>query len=115
MERRKHPRARTNKFIFYRCMDGSGGQAKEGRGKSVNISQSGVLIETQDAFEWQDILRLTIDLDDEPVSIKGRVIYCNADNFGKYRTGIQFLETNEKIILFVKKLLKTYSEYLGIA
>jgi len=96
-------------------MNGAGGQIKEGRGKSVNISKGGILIETQDAFEWQDVLRLTIDIDDEPVSIKGKVIYCNADNFGKYRTGIQFLETNDKIILFVNKLLKTYSEYLGIA
>jgi len=115
MERRKHPRVQTNKLISYRCMDGGGGQTKEGRGKSVNISQGGILIETLDAFEWQDILLLTIDLDDESASIKGRAIYCIADNFGRYRTGIQFLETNEKIISFVKKLLKTYSEILGIS
>jgi len=96
-------------------MDDSGNQTKEGRGRSVNISQGGILIETHDPFEWQNIIILSIDIEDESVSIKGKVIYCNAANFGKFRTGIQFLETNDKIVSFVLKLLKTYSKLLGIA
>jgi len=96
-------------------MDDSGNQTKEGRGKSINISQGGILIETHDPFEWQDIIRLFIDIEDESVNIKGKVVYCNAANFGKFRTGIQFLETNEKIVSFVIKLLETYSKLLGIA
>ena len=115
VEKRKHPRVNINNLISYRCMDDSGNQTKEGRGKSINISQGGILIETHDPFEWQDILRLFIDIEDESVGIKGKVIYCNAANFGKFRTGIQFLETNEKIVSFVIKLLKTYSKLLGIA
>jgi Tfp pilus assembly protein PilZ len=95
-------------------MDSNGNQKKEGRGKSVNISQGGILIETYDPFEWQDIMLLFIDIEDESVSIKGKVVYCNAANFGRFRTGIQFLETNEKIVSFVEGLLKTYSKLLGI-
>ena len=114
VEKRKHPRVDINNLVSYRCMDDSGNRTKEGRGKSVNISQGGILIETHDPFEWQDVLLLFIDIEDESVSIKGRVVYCNAANFGKFRTGIQFLETNEKIVSFVIKLLKTYSKLLGI-
>jgi c-di-GMP-binding flagellar brake protein YcgR len=113
-ERRKHPRVEINNLISYICIDDSDNQTKEGRGKAINISQGGILIETHDSFEWQDILLLGIDLKDESVSIKGKVIYCNADDFGKFRTGIQFLETNEKILSFVMKLLKTHSKLLGI-
>jgi len=114
VEKRKHPRVNINNLVSYRCMDDSGNQTKQGRGKSVNISQGGILIETHDPFEWQNILLLSIDIEDESVSIKGKVIYCNAANFGKFRTGIQFLETNEKIVTFVEGLLKTYSKLLGI-
>jgi len=114
-EKRKHPRVDINNLVSYRCMDDSGNRTKEGRGKSINISQGGILIETHDPFEWQDILLLFIDIEDESVSIKGKVIYCNAANLGKFRTGIQFLESNEKIVSFVIKLLKTYSTLLGIA
>ena len=114
VEKRKHPRVDINNLVSYRCIDDSENRTKEGRGKSVNISQGGILIETHDPFEWQDVLRLFIDIEDESVSIKGKVIYCNAANFGKFRTGIQFIETNEKIVSFVIKLLKTYSKLLGI-
>ena len=115
VEKRKHPRVNINNLISYRYMYDNDNKTKEGRGKSVNISQGGILIETHDPFEWQDILLLSIDIKDESVSTKGKVIYCNAANFGKFRTGIQFLETNEKIISFVEGLLKTYSKLLGIA
>lgn len=115
VEKRKHPRVDINNLVSYRCWDDNGNETKEGRGKSVNISQGGILIETYDPFEWQDILLLSIDIEDELVSIKGKVIYCNAANFGKFRTGIQFLETNEKIVTFVEGLLETYSKLLGIA
>jgi c-di-GMP-binding flagellar brake protein YcgR len=114
VEKRKHPRIDINNLVSYRCMDESGNQTKEGRGKSVNISQGGILIETHDTFEWQDILLLFIDIEDESVSIKGKVIYCNAANFGKFRIGIQFLETNENIVSFVIGLLEAYSKLLGI-
>ena len=115
LEKRKYPRVDITNLISYRCMDGSGNLKQEGRGKSINISQGGILIETHDPFEWQDTLSLSIDIEDESVNIKGKVVYCNASNFGKYRTGIQFLETNKKIVSFVEGLLKTYSKLLGIA
>lgn len=114
IEKRKHPRIDIHNLLSYRCMDGNGNQTREGRGKSVNISRGGILIETQDPFKWQDVLLLSIDIEDESVSTKGKVVYCHAANFGKFRTGIQFLETNEKIVLFVDRLLKTYSKLLGI-
>ena len=114
VEKRKHPRININNLVSYRCIDDDGNQTKEGRGKSINISQGGILIETHEPFEWQDILHLFIDVETESVSIKGKVIYCNAANFGKFRTGIQFLEANEKIVTFVAGLLETYGQLLGI-
>jgi len=113
-ERRKHPRVEINSLISYICIDDNGDQTKEGRGKAINISQGGILLETHDSFEWLDILILTINIENESVNIKGKVIYCNADNFGKFRAGIQFLETNEKILSFVIKLLETHSKLLRI-
>jgi len=113
-EKRKHPRVEINNLISYICIDDSSNQTKEGKGKAINISQGGILLETHDSFEWLDILILTINIENESVSIKGKVIYCNADDFGKFRAGIQFLETNEKILSFVINLLETHSKLLGI-
>ena len=115
IERRKHPRVETNNLISYGCIDDSGNQTKKGSGKAINICQGGIQIETPNPIKSEDILLLTIDIKDELTKIKGKAIYCRPDDLGKFRTGIQFLETNEKIVSFVTDLLKTYSNLLGIA
>ena len=97
-ERRKHPRFKTNDPISYVCIDNNGNRIKEGKGKAVNVSKGGILIETQDSFNWQDILLLNIDLKDKSVSVKGRVVYSNTDDSGKFQTGIEFLEIGEIIL-----------------
>ena len=70
-ERRKHPRFKTNGPISYVCLDNDGNRIKEGKGTAVNVSKGGILIETKDSFNWQDILLLNIDLKDKSVSVKG--------------------------------------------
>jgi hypothetical protein len=97
-ERRKHPRFKTNDPISYVCLDNDGNRIKEGKGKAVNVSQGGILIETQDSFNWQDILLLNIDLKDKSISVKGRVVYSNTDDSGMVQTGIEFLETGEIVL-----------------
>ncbi|MGB2929578.1 MAG: PilZ domain-containing protein [Desulfobacterales bacterium] len=97
-ERRKHPRFRTNDPISYVCIDNNGNRIKEGKGKAANVSKGGILIETQDSFNWQDILLLGIDLKDKSVSVKGRVVYSNTDDSGMVQTGIEFLETGKFIL-----------------
>ena len=97
-ERRNHPRFKTNDPISYVCIDNNGNRIKEGKGMAVNVSKGGILIETQDAFNWHDILLLGIDLKNKSVRVKGRVVYSNTDDSGMAQTGIEFLETGEIIL-----------------
>jgi len=108
LERRKHPRVENQNLLSYVSKDDSGNPIKEGTGKTINISKRGILIETHNAFEWQDILLIGITTEDDLIRVKGKVIYCIAADFGMFRTGIQFLEPDEKILSFVIILLKTY-------
>jgi Tfp pilus assembly protein PilZ len=107
-ERRKHPRVETHNLLSYVSKDDSGNPIKEGTGKAINISKGGILIETHNSFEWEDKLLMAIHIEDDLISVKGKVVYCNAADFGMFRTGIQFLEPNEKILSFVISLMKTY-------
>lgn len=97
-ERRKHPRFKTNDPISYVCIDNNGNRIKEGKGKAVNVSKGGILIQTREAFHWHDILLLGIDLKDKSLSVKGRVVYSNTDDSGRVQTGIEFLDTGEIIL-----------------
>jgi hypothetical protein len=97
-DRRKHPRFKTNEAISYVCLDDNGSPIKEGKGKAINVSKGGILIETADAFKWQDILLLTIDVKGKSLCVKGRVVYSNTDGSGIFQTGIEFLETGDVIL-----------------
>ena len=108
IERRKYPRVETDNRVSYICMDDNGNPLKEGVGKAINISQGGILIETPHSFEWQNTLFLGIDIENKTNRIKGRVVYCNATDSGIFRTGIEFLEVNERILSFVIHLLKAH-------
>jgi hypothetical protein len=97
-ERRKYHRFKTNDPISYICIDDNGSPIKEGKGKAVNVSKGGLLIETADAFKWQDILVLTVDVKRKSPGVKGRVVYSNTDGSGLFQTGIEFLETGNVIL-----------------
>ena len=107
-ERRKHPRVETDNLVSYVYIDDKDAPLKKGMGQAINISQGGILVEAHDAFEWEDMLLLSIHIDDEIVGVKGKVVYCNAQDSGRFRIGIQFLEANEKILSFVISLVKMY-------
>jgi len=111
-ERRKYQRVKTYNFLSYVSIDDSGNPTGEKMGIAIEISQRGLFIETHSPLKPQDVLLITIDIQGELVPIKGRVVHCRTDDSGKSRTGIQFLEFNEKILSFVTSLIKTYSEFI---
>jgi hypothetical protein len=102
-DRRQFPRFETTKLVSYVCFDSNGKEINQGSGKGINVSLGGILIETHSPINPQDITLIVISIEDEVIYIKGRIIYCREESSGKFRTGIQFIETNEKIIAFVKK------------
>ena len=108
IEKRKYPRVHTNTPLSYVLKNDDDNRVKEGRGRAINISQGGILIETNTAFKWQDILQLSINVGGEFVTISGKVVYCNAVDSGIFHTGIEFFKINEKILSFVIGLLKSY-------
>lgn len=107
-EKRKHPRVKTENLVSYVYIDDRGNEIEEGIGRTINVSLGGILIETNKPIGTQDILLMTIGIDDEIMNMKGKVVYCMAEDSGIFRTGIQFLEAKENIQLFVTNLIKIY-------
>ena len=111
-ERRKYQRVKTQNALSYVCIDDEGTPSEERTGTAMEISQGGLFMETHHPLTPKDVLLITIDIQGELVPIKGRVVHSRTDHTGKSRTGIQFLEFNEKILSFVTNLIKTYGEFI---
>ena len=107
-ERRKYPRVRVYYPISYICMDKNDCVVQQNIGVALNISQSGILIETADSVFSKYIPLISVDLKENIIEIKGKVAYCKKNKSGKYRIGISFKGTHAQNIHFVKGLIRAY-------
>jgi len=102
-EKRKH--ARINSLnLSYVCLDENNQIIKQGMGRSLNVSESGILLETHFPIDDQHIVILTLGLEEDLVDIKGRPVHTRINDEGKYEVGIEFLEPKAK----ARKALKNY-------
>jgi c-di-GMP-binding flagellar brake protein YcgR len=107
-ERRKYPRVKVYYPISYVCTDKKGCIVKENMGVALNISQSGILIESADSVFSKYISLTSVDLNGNVIEIKGKVAYCKKNKSTKYRIGISFEGTHAQNIRFVKGLIRSY-------
>ncbi len=89
-------------------MDKKGCIVQQNMGVALNISPSGILIETADSVFSKYVTLISVDLKENIIEIKGKVAYCKKNKSGKYRTGISFKGTHAQNIHFAKGLIKSY-------
>jgi hypothetical protein len=77
-------------------------------GVVLNISQSGILIETADSVFSKYISLTTFDLNGSVIEIKGKIAYCKKNKSTEYRVGISFEGTHAQNIRFIKGLIRSY-------
>ena len=116
-ERRKHPRVKVYYPILYVCTNEKGSIVQQNMGVVLNISQSGILIETADSVFSKYISLTSVDLNGNVIEIKGKIAYCKKNESTKYRVGISFDGTHVQNIRSVKALIRSYyynkDEYLS--
>ena len=87
--KRKHERIRSLN-LSYICLDEDNNIVKQGMGRSLNISESGILLETHFLIESNHAVQLTISLEENLLDIKGKPVHVQSLDGGKYQIGIQF-------------------------
>ncbi len=108
INRRKHVRVQTNNLISHESIGRDGRVESRSMGKALNVSRSGILLETAHPIFSEGISLLAVDLEDNLIEIKGRPIYCRETDTGMYQTGISFIGTEEETAKFAVKLIKLF-------
>ena len=94
-EKRKHSRIDSLNLLNYIYFDENQDETTQGMGRTLNISESGILLETHNRIDTQHILSLTIGFEEDVVDIKGKVIYSKKRAGGVFESGIEFLDMDE--------------------
>ncbi len=106
-DQRRCPRIDSENKVGYVLFDEKKKKVNQGSGRTRNLSQTGVLLETEAVLKGSYIILVTIDLDGKKVKVKGKVVSSRyAEASSCYLTGIEFVgpkdEQLEAIIAFVK-------------
>ena len=107
-DQRKHPRVPTSNLISFKLYDDNGKLLNQSMARTLNISQSGILIETAHIMATGRISLMSAGAQDELVKIKGRVVYSRENGIGMYETGIRFEGSEKENIAFAEKLVRVF-------
>ena len=103
-EKRLTPRIDTTHLLSYTGRDQTADTRAQGMGRTLNVSQDGILLETHVAIDRELDILIEMALEDDLVELKGRIVHSTRRADGKIESGIQFLESTAE----EKRLLHQY-------
>jgi hypothetical protein len=105
--KRKHQRI-PSLNLSYVCLDENNNIVKQGMGRTLNISESGILLETHFPIESKYLVLMTIALKEDLLEIKGKSIHSRSIETGEFEIGIEFLEPDQDSIRLLENFINKY-------
>ena len=94
-ELRKSARVKSLNLLDYVMLDINGKPVQRGMARTLNVSEVGLLLETHVPLALDQGVIITIELDEDLVELKGRVVHAGPSEEQKFRAGVEFLEIDE--------------------
>jgi hypothetical protein len=86
-DRRRLPRFRSLNLLSYVCVDENKQVVKHGMGRTLDVSEHGILLETHAPIDSQYTLSLAIGLEEDLMTdINGKVVYSKANDVGRFES-----------------------------
>jgi hypothetical protein len=104
-DRRKAERLDSHNLLHYVCLDENGIGISQGMGRTRNISEGGILMETHLPIDPRRTVSLTMAIENGAFEIQGKVVYSRKREEGGYDTGIDLFEMNQAQHQFLRQFL----------
>lgn len=109
-DRRNHSRINALNLISYNCIDETGQTVGQGMGRTLNVSEDGILLETHVLIDPKYTVALAIGLEDDMINIKGKVVYSKPGEEERFKSGIEFIKTTESALEILKRYIEAFRE-----
>jgi len=108
-EKRKNQRVDSPNLLSYVCLDENNNEIIQGMGRTLNVSEGGILLETHVPIGTQYIVSLTIGLEDDLMNFKGSITHHQKREDGKFESGIEFIEMDERKCRFLRQYIVIFT------
>jgi hypothetical protein len=109
-ERRSASRFDSKNLISYVCLDENNHKSGQGMGRTLNISENGILLETHAPVDPNGSMSLTIGLEEEIMDIEGKIAFSKKKEDGKFETGVHFHKPDENRRRFLRHYITLFRE-----
>ncbi|MCF8050454.1 MAG: PilZ domain-containing protein [Desulfobacterales bacterium] len=109
-EKRQHYRINSQNLLNYACYDDENNLVKQGMGRTLNVSEVGIRLETHVELEAGSRVEVTIGLEEELVTVEGKIVYIKPGQEGKFEAGIQFFELDQNTGNVLQQYIKAFRE-----
>lgn len=89
-EKRRYIRVDSINLLNFIYFDENLKEESQGMGRTLNLSEAGLLLETNSLFKVKRELSLNIGLKEKVLSINGTVIFSDNSESGLRKSGIKF-------------------------
>jgi PilZ domain len=110
LEKRKHYRYDTLNLLHITVFDGEV-VIHQGMGRTLNVSESGILLETTFALTCGDDVALSIGFEEEIVEIRGRAMRCIVGEQEVYETGVSFSSLDDKTSAVLNDYIEAFEAH----
>lgn len=107
-EQRRAERHDSMNILDYEIISPFGETTGRGLARTLNVSETGLLLETGQFFEVGQLLRITLELKEKLVQVTGQVSHSRPIDDSLCDTGVHFIEFAEN----ERRIYHTYMDVL---
>ncbi|MBW2004321.1 MAG: PilZ domain-containing protein [Deltaproteobacteria bacterium] len=107
-EKRTDQRLASSNLLSYICLDENNHEMMQGMGRTLNVSDGGILLETHVPIDPHHIVSVTMALEDDLMDFKGRIAFSRKREDGKFESGIEFIEMDEEKQRFYRQYIRIF-------
>ncbi|MCB2146179.1 MAG: PilZ domain-containing protein [Deltaproteobacteria bacterium] len=108
-EKRKHSRVDSIYLLNYVNLDENDKEMMQGMGRTINVSESGIMLETHVPFNENDTVDVVVGLKEDMVTIRGKVVFTRTTETGRYQSGIQFLAIEDASLATLRRYIDAFN------
>ncbi len=107
IEKRRHVRIQSLNLSHISRQDDHT-LVQQGMGRTLNVSESGILLETTFPLGTDGIFDLSLALADDLLEIRGKCVYCTPTAAGRYETGMEFMAVPEEDLPLLRRFIASF-------
>ncbi len=107
-DKRRSPRVDSPNLLTYVCFDEKNSMVSQGMGRTLNVSEGGILLETHVPIDPQHLILLDIALEDDLMQFKGRIAHTRKREDGRIESGVAFVDLDEKKTQFLRQYVAIF-------